>query len=69
MACFSVASSVSFRDYSHEFLLIPAAGFADRDELKAMICEINDTHVAPEERLSYSLYGYDRKENKVEILC
>ncbi len=26
-------------------------------------------HVAPEERLSYSLYGYDRKENKVEILC
>lgn len=53
----------------HELLLIPAAGFADRDELKAMICEINDTHVAPEERLSYSLYGYDRKENKVEILC
>ncbi len=27
----------------HELLLIPAAGFADRDELKAMICEINDT--------------------------
>ena len=53
----------------HELLLIPAAGFAARDELKAMICEINDTHVAPEERLSYSLYGYDRKENKVEILC
>lgn len=53
----------------HELLLIPAAGFADRDELKAMICEINDTHVAPEERLSYSLYGYDKKENKVEILC
>ena len=53
----------------HEPLLIPAAGFADRDELKVMICEINDTHVAPEERLSYSLYGYDRKENKVEILC
>ena len=53
----------------HELLLIPAAEFADRDELKAMICEINDTHVAPEERLSYSLYGYDRKENKVEILC
>ena len=53
----------------HELLLIPDAGFADRDELKAMICEINDAHVAPEERLSYSLYGYDRKENKVEILC
>ena len=53
----------------HELLLIPAAGFADRDELKAMICEINDTHVAPEERLSYSLYGYDKKNGRIEILC
>ena len=53
----------------HELLLIPTAGFTDRDEMKAMIREVNDTQVKPEERLSYSLYGYDKKENKIEILC
>lgn len=53
----------------HEVLLIPAAGFADRDRIKVMLCEVNDTQVTPEERLSYSLYGYDKKENKIEILC
>lgn len=53
----------------HEVLLIPTAGFTDRDEMKAMIREVNDTQLKPEERLSYSLYGYDKEENKVEILC
>lgn len=53
----------------HEVLIIHAAGFTDRDKIKAMLCEVNDTQVIPEERLSYSLYGYDKKENKIEILC
>ena len=53
----------------HELLLIPTARFTERDEIKAMICEVNDTQVKPEERLSYSLYGYNKKENEVEILC
>ena len=53
----------------HELLLIPTAGFTERDEIKAMICDVNDTQVKPEERLSYSLYAYNKKENEVEILC
>ncbi|MDE7183556.1 MAG: hypothetical protein K2O40_03555 [Lachnospiraceae bacterium] len=53
----------------HELLIVPTDGFMDREEIKEMIREVNDTQVKPEERLSYSLYGYDKKENKVEILC
>jgi len=30
---------------------------------------INDTQVAPEEILSYSLYYYDKEEDKVFICC
>lgn len=37
--------------------------------MKAIIREVNDTQLKPEERLSYSLFGYDKEENKVEILC
>ena len=51
------------------YYIIPTVGFTDRDEMKAMIREVNDTQLKPEERLSYLLYGYDKEENKVEILC
>jgi hypothetical protein len=34
-----------------------------------MIKVINDTQVAPEEILSYSLYYYDKEEDKVFICC
>ena len=53
----------------NSYNIIPTAGFTDRDEMKAMIREVNDTQLKPEERLSYLLYGYDKEENKVEILC
>lgn len=53
----------------HELLLIPSADFTNREEIKAVICEVNDNQVRPEERLSYSLYGYDKKNSRIEILC
>ncbi len=51
------------------YYIILTAGFTDRDEMKAIIREVNDTQLKPEEWLSYSLFGYDKEENKVEILC
>ena len=53
----------------NSYYIILTAGFTDRDEMKAIIREVNDTQLKPEERLSYSLFGYDKEENKVEILC
>lgn len=42
----------------HEVLSIEADG-ADPDNLRAMVREVNDTQVIPEERLSYSVYYWD----------
>lgn len=41
----------------HEVL---AVAMGDPDELRNMVCEVNDTQVAPEERLSYNVYKYER---------
>ena len=53
----------------HELLLIPSADYTDREEIKAMFRKVNDNQVRPEERLSYSLYGYDNKNSRIENLC
>jgi hypothetical protein len=37
------------------------------DALRQMIREINDTQVAPDERLSNTLYYYDRENNEISI--
>lgn len=49
----------------HELLLLPVANADEIDEIKSMIKEINDTQVKREEVLSYSLYLYDRDEEKI----
>lgn len=49
----------------HELLFIPVTGDESTDEIKAIIREINDTQVQPEEVLSYSLYYYDRAANEI----
>jgi hypothetical protein len=41
----------------HEVL---AVAMGDPDELKQMVCEVNDTRVVPQERLSYNVYKYER---------
>lgn len=39
----------------HECLAI---AMGDPDELRNMVCEVNDTRVVPQERLSYNVYRY-----------
>ena len=41
----------------HEVICIPAGG--DPEELRAMVKEINETQVSPEERLSDNIFSYD----------
>lgn len=52
----------------HELLLLPAADTKDSGEIRNMIREVNDTQVEPEEILSYSLYYYNREEDRIIIL-
>ena len=48
----------------HE-LLVVATGSDSADIIKSMVRDVNDTQVAPDERLSYSVYEY--KDGKIQI--
>lgn len=52
----------------HEVILLKDDGETEGENIKKMIREVNETQVEPEERLSDSLYRYDREEGKVSIL-
>ena len=52
----------------HEVLFLPSENPEDREELKAMVKEINDTQMEAEEILSYSLYWFDNIKGKICIL-
>ena len=52
----------------HEVILLPDTGAPSAEELKKMVREVNDTQVAPEEVLSYSLYRYRRTDGRVTIV-
>lgn len=52
----------------HEVLLLPADNTDEKEEIKAMIKEINDTQVRTEEILSYSLYFFDREDGQLQKL-
>ncbi len=41
----------------HECIAVPA-DITEPDELRSMVQEVNDSQVEPEERLTYSIYGY-----------
>lgn len=49
----------------HELLLLPTKHLEESQEIKNMIREINDTQVHAEEILSYSLYLYDKEEQRI----
>ena len=51
----------------HEVLLVPDDGVKSFHELKAMVEEVNATQVAPEEKLTDSVYHYDCKEHIFEL--
>lgn len=42
----------------HECLILPADSGMDSQQLEAMVCEVNETQVEKEERLSNSVYRY-----------
>ena len=47
----------------HEAIILPQV--SDDLDLQGMVCEINATQVAPEERLSDNVYRYDSASRKV----
>ena len=52
---------------THEVLLVKDDGNANFRDLKAMVEEVNATQVAPEEKLTDSVYHYDSKEHIFEL--
>lgn len=50
----------------HEALLIPCNGKFDEEELRAMVCEVNQTEVPVEDVLSNEVYLYRRDGNRFE---
>ena len=52
----------------HEVLVLPSDSTDDSAKIREMIKEINDTQVAAEEILSYSLYFYNRDGNMLYIV-
>jgi len=49
-------------------LILPSDNTDDSIKIREMIKEINDTQVAAEEILSYSLYFYNRDGNRLYIV-
>lgn len=49
----------------HEVLIVPMSSNMQADDLRAMVKEVNDTQVSPEDRLTYSIYSY----NPVDGFC
>ena len=49
----------------HETIIVAESDAPAKDDLDAIIREINETQVDPEEVLSNQAYYYDRKEGKL----
>ena len=51
----------------HETLLFPAKDVENYHDLEAMVREVNETQVLPEERLSDNVYHYDAEAKVFEL--
>lgn len=51
----------------HECILVPAEGEFDREELTAMVTEINEEHVEPGEVLSDYAYYYQKEDQSIHM--
>lgn len=51
----------------HEIIAVPVIEGMEESYLRYMVCEINRTQVSVEERLSNSIYKFDREEKRVSI--
>ena len=52
----------------HEVMLMPYGEMITEEYMKTMVSDINSTQVEPEEVLSNSLYCYDWRKKKVELV-
>lgn len=52
----------------HELLLLSAGHNDESGNIRSMIREVNDTQVSREEILSYSVYFFDKEQDKVVML-
>ena len=54
----------------HEIIVVKDLGDGEleADRLKEMICHVNQTELRPEDKLSDSLYYYDRETDKITIV-
>lgn len=52
---------------THEVIMVPANGDNNSESLAAMVKEVNDTQVLPNEILSYHVYKYERQSGKLLI--
>lgn len=52
----------------HEMIIVPKKFGACPDELKDMVCEINETEIPQEEVLSDEIYEYDAKMHRLKIV-
>ncbi len=51
----------------HEVIILPQDVAEDSDMLRSMVCDVNNTQVTPEERLSNSVYRYDSATEQVVL--
>ena len=51
----------------HELIIVPDTGEFNVDNLKDMVKEVNATQVAPEDKLTDSVYHYDSKDKVFEL--
>lgn len=51
----------------HELLIIPDSPQFTIEQLKDMVQEVNDTQVAPQDRLSYSVFDYDVSSHSLSV--
>ena len=49
----------------HECLIVPDNGMMSQQELAAMVKEVNETQVAPNEVLTNNVYHYDKEEKEL----
>lgn len=54
------------RPYLSLFIITRLDSKVNLEDMKAMVCEINHTQVAPEEVLSDNVYVYYRDENTIK---
>ena len=52
----------------HEVLILKDDGIMNAESLKEMVKSVNDTELNPEDILSYSVYYFDRENDRLSVL-